>query len=97
MELDAATGGRFDYPVFDLNGDGVFDSQDNLGSSAGSAGIPVSGKKSKEGITQPPSIVSSEDGTKEFKYASGSKGGVEVTTESPSGETRGRKSWIRLQ
>lgn len=97
MELDAANGGRFDIPVFDLNGDGVFDANDNFGGSAASNGIPVSGKKSQEGITQPPSIVASGDLTKEFKYASGSKGGVEVTTESPSGETLGRKSWVRLQ
>lgn len=97
MELDAATGGRLDYPVFDLNGDGVFDSLDNLGGSATSNGVVASGKKSNEGITQPPSIVSNQDGTKEFKYASGSKGGVEVTTEAPSGGTIGRRSWVRFK
>ncbi len=30
MEIDPNTGGRIDVPLFDLNGDGVFDYQDNL-------------------------------------------------------------------
>jgi type IV pilus assembly protein PilY1 len=103
MEVSARTGGRLNEIVFDLNGDGVFTYDDNLSGSgaAGTAnsiiGIPVSGKKSKEGIIQPPSIVTSADGKTEFKYASGSKGGVEVTVESPGAFARGRKSWVRIR
>ncbi|MGB5494957.1 MAG: PilC/PilY family type IV pilus protein [Sedimenticolaceae bacterium] len=97
MELDAATGGRLNETVFDLDGDGFFSLNDDFTTGGGSSKIAVSGKKSKEGITQPPSIVRSADGSKEFKYASGSKGGVEVTVESPGAFARGRKSWVRLQ
>ncbi|MGB5251967.1 MAG: hypothetical protein WBN68_04485, partial [Sedimenticolaceae bacterium] len=74
-----------------------FSLNDDFTTGGGSSKIAVSGKKSKEGITQPPSIVRSADGSKEFKYASGSKGGVEVTVESPGAFARGRKSWVRLQ
>jgi type IV pilus assembly protein PilY1 len=103
MEVDARTGGRLDEVVFDLNGDGRFDFDDNFGGDSGDEnaaaveGIPVSGKKSKEGIIQPPSIVADATGTKEFKYASGSKGGVEVTEESAGSLERGRKSWVRIK
>lgn len=102
MELDALTGKRLDQSPFDLNGDGVintadqiqiFDTdQDNDIDSSDSVG--ASGKKSKVGIIKSPGIISA--GTKEYKYTSGSTGALEVTTES-SPSTSGRQSWIQLR
>lgn len=102
VEMDARSGGRLDETVFDLDGDGFFSYDDNWeGSTSGPGGavpgIPATMKRSKEGITQPPSIVDDGKGEKEYKYASGSKGGVEVTTESRASSALGRKSWVRLK
>ena len=103
MELDPRTGGRLDFPVFDLNGDTVFNSNDQLGS--GDAAQSVSGKQSEVGILQPPAILAGiggpgdgSFGNKEGKYASGSKdGAIEITIENPGGAGAGRKSWVRIK
>jgi type IV pilus assembly protein PilY1 len=107
MELCAANGGRCDYPVFDLNGDGLFDLQDNLAQTDGDVTTytPVSGKKSKVGILQPPAILAgiggSGDGSYggvEGKYASGSnQARIDVTIENPGLLGAGRKSWVRIK
>ncbi len=67
MELDAADGSAMDIPVFDLNGDGVFDADDMKGINTNDDDpdndiylIP-GGKRSKEGIIQPPSILTNTD------------------------------------
>jgi type IV pilus assembly protein PilY1 len=101
MEVDPRTGGRLKEVVFDLNGDGLFNINDMVknedGDDVEAVEIPPSGKRSEEGIIQPPSIVRSTagDGTT-FKYSSGSKGGIDITVESP-GIPPGRKSWVRLK
>jgi type IV pilus assembly protein PilY1 len=107
LEIDPYTGGRLDLPVFDLNGDGVFDFNDNLATSDSGSTIyvPVSGKKSKVGIIQPPAILAGiggvgdkTSGNREGKYSSGSKAGeIEVTIEQVGLGGVGRKSWLRLQ
>lgn len=107
MEIDPRTGGRLYAPVFDLNGDGVFTFEDNLSSTSGGTTIytPVSGKKSKVGILQPPAILSgvggSGDGSyggAEGKYSSGTKdAAIDVTVENPGLLGAGRKSWVRIQ
>ena len=107
MEIDPNTGGRMDIPVFDLNGDGVFDYQDNLSTTTGgnTTYTPVSGKKSKVGILQPPAILAgiggSGDGSYggiEGKYSSGSKDAqIDVTIENPGLAGAGRKSWVRIK
>jgi type IV pilus assembly protein PilY1 len=107
MEIDPNTGGRMDIPVFDLNGDGLFDYNDNVSSGSGASTVytPVSGKKSKVGILQPPAILGgiggSGDGSYggvEGKYSSGSKDGqIDVTIENPGLGGAGRKSWVRIQ
>jgi type IV pilus assembly protein PilY1 len=107
MEVDPYTGGRMDLPVFDLNGDGVFDFSDNYQTGSGASAVftPVSGKRSKVGILQPPAILAgiggSGDGSyggAEGKYASGSQDAeIEVTIENPGILSAGRKSWARIK
>ncbi len=100
MEIDPATGGRLDVPVFDLSGDGVFNANDNLSQSD-----IVSGIKSKVGIIQPPAILAGIGGKGdgsfggvEGKYSSGSRNAqIEVTIENPGLLGAGRKSWVRTQ
>ena len=96
MELDAQQGARLSYTPFDLNGDGEYNSGDyvEVVIDGETVKIPVSGKKSKVGITNTPGIVSDED--KEYKYTSGSTGHYEVTSENPGLEYVGRQSWNRL-
>jgi len=107
MEIDPNTGGRIDLPLFDLNGDGVFDYQDNLATTSGGNTVytPISGKKSKVGILQPPAILAGVGGTgdgsyggAEGKYSSGTQDGqIEVTIENPGLLSAGRKSWARIK
>jgi len=108
MELDPSTGGRLDFPVFDLNGDGVFDLNDDFATDNDDGGTdytPVSGKRSKAGILQPPAILAGIGGAGdgsyggvEGKYASGSKNAqIEVTIENPGLLSAGRKSWMRIK
>jgi type IV pilus assembly protein PilY1 len=100
MELDITNGGQFDHPLFDLNGDGVFDSDDLLDhdGDTSTAELSPSGKKSKSGILQQPSILIDKQGKKEFKYSSGSKkGAIERTVENPVPFDKGRKGWIQLK
>lgn len=107
MEIDPDTGGRLDFATFDLNGDGVFTYEDNLSSGSGDATTytPISGKKSKVGILQPPAILAgvggSGDGSfggAEGKYASGTKeADIDVTIENPGLAGAGRKSWVRVK
>jgi len=102
MELDQENGGRLDYPPFDLNDDGIFTLADMLAIDTDGDGSPdtylsPTGKKSKEGIIQPPSILYDKEAKKELKYSSGSKGGIDITVENPNPLGRGRKSWIQLR
>jgi len=102
MEVDAITGSRLDETPFDLNGDGKFNSADWVFGTGDFDGdgtpetikVPVSGKKSKEGIIKTPAIIGA--GEKEYKYASGTSGNVEITVE-PGSEGQGRQSWRQLQ
>ena len=107
MELNPYTGGRLDFPVFDLSGDGVFDFNDNLVGTDGGATTytPVSGKRSKVGILQPPAILagfgSNGDGGyggAEVKYSSGSNNAqIDVTIENAGILGAGRKSWMQVR
>ncbi|WP_170799056.1 pilus assembly protein [Stutzerimonas stutzeri] len=88
MELDAWSGGRLAYPVFDVNGDGEINDLDLVN------GEPVSGKKSRQGIIKTPAIISAGD--IEYKFASGTAGGIDVTVEK-GGLNEGRLSWRQLR
>lgn len=102
MELDAGDGSAMDIAVFDLNNDGNFDENDMKGFDSDGDGeddtylIP-GGKRSDEGIIQPPSILTNTDEGVEYKYSSGSTGNIEMTTENPAGYAKGRKSWIQIK
>lgn len=92
MEVNALTGGRLDYNVFDVNGDGVINNADYV--SLDSSQIPASGRKFDEMITRPGIIGAGE---KEYKYTSGSRGGIGVTTERGNAAELGRQSWWQLR
>jgi type IV pilus assembly protein PilY1 len=96
MELDANTGARLDGTPFDVNNDGKFDKQDlvTILIDGKRVTVPVSGKKSTQGIIKTPGIISA--GEREFKYASGSTGKLETTLETNPND-KGRLSWKQLQ
>ncbi len=93
MEVDAVTGNRFDYSVFDLNNDGFVDGVDFIYLADGTR-VPVSGKRFDE-MVKTPGIVSA--GEVEYKYTSGSSGSIGVTREKGAGDILGRQSWRQLQ
>lgn len=102
LELDMYSGSRLLYSPFDLNGDRIFNSAEyvSIGDIDGDGNddyVPVSGKKSTVGIIPTPSIVNSEGGAQEYKFASGSSGNVEITTENPGPTFGGRQSWRQLE
>lgn len=90
MELDAITGARTPYSVFDLNLDGRIDAGDFLG------GVPASGRGGEGGIMRlhRDGIVSAGD--IEYKYAGSTSGEIEVTRER-AGAGAGRKSWRQVR
>lgn len=88
MELDAVTGGRLSYPVFDLNGDGIINDQDRLAD-----GTVPSGQE-YDGIIPTPEIVGA--GELEYKYMSSSSGTVEVMTELGDSQSA-RQSWRQIR
>ena len=91
MEIDALSGSRLDVTPFDLNGDYRFD--DNDFADFNGDKVPASGRRSTQGIIKTPGVIVG-DGV-EFKYASGSAGGIDITTENSDGTT-GRQSWRQL-
>lgn len=98
MELYASDGGRLSQAPFDLNGDKNFDKEDYVGARAGSGTLtelPPSGKLSEVGITSTPAILSVKE--TEIKFAAGSKGTIETTTENPGAAATGRQSWRQLR
>lgn len=100
MELDALSGSRLASSPFDLNRDHAFDIEDFVHldpDDPESPLVPVSGRKSKEGIIKTPGIISScGAGNIECKYASGSKGKIDTTIEN-AGNQKGRLSWREIQ
>ena len=106
MEVDAYSGARLPSSPFDLNGDGVFTSDDYAVDGSGDA-VVSSGVKSKVGILPAPGILKQGGGGygggsgsggagKEFKYFSGSTGGIQTVVESRSIPKTGRQSWRQI-
>ncbi|HFD80824.1 MAG TPA: hypothetical protein ENK05_10620 [Gammaproteobacteria bacterium] len=91
MEMQAISGGRFNFSVFDLNGDGEFTAADFA--NANGNDFSVSGRRFNEIISQPVVI---DAGEKEHKYVSGSSGGIGHITEKGDG-TKGRQSWRQIR
>lgn len=107
MELDAADGSKLDVNPFDFNNDGDFDSKDNARSSSPSVNEIVSGKKSKVGIISQPTVLYGTGFAggggcfgpncgDEFKYTSGSSGGIGITRESVGSSNYGRQTWREI-
>ncbi len=97
MELNALTGSRLNYHVFDINNDGNFDNADSgtYVSNGTSVSAPVSGLKSKVGLIATPSILNAGD--KEFKYLPGTSGNIQKVTENPGNQIFGRQSWRQMK
>lgn len=91
MEIDAVSGARFAFSVFDLNGDGKFNNLDFAVTVNGN--LPVSGQRFKEIISQP---VVVNAGEKEHKYVSGSSGNISHVVEKGD-RTKGRQSWRQIR
>ena len=95
-EIDALTGGRLTYSVFDYDGDGTFNSDDNATSGSGNSATsnPVSSRQLRsEGLMKSPTVISA--GEKEYKVGSGTAGGIVVITE--KGDTGApRTSWRQI-
>jgi type IV pilus assembly protein PilY1 len=99
MEVDPDTGGRLNFSVFDLNKDGSFNDSEFVtvtdpNDSTKTITIPVSGKKSKEGIVKTPGVICADAAC--YKYSSGSSGNVEVTANKGTVNS-GRQSWQQLK
>ncbi|MCC5885422.1 MAG: hypothetical protein JJT88_03190 [Gammaproteobacteria bacterium] len=97
MELDAFTGARIERPVFDLDGDGLFDDSDMITVIIDGEEVRVapSGQlPDGVGLLSQPAILSAGD--REFKFLSGSTGQIESVTERGS-FSFGRHSWRELR
>ncbi|MEH6651039.1 MAG: PilC/PilY family type IV pilus protein [Motiliproteus sp.] len=103
MELDALTGARLDTVAFDLDGDDAFTVADKVTITDPNSGpdivVAVSGLQSTVGLISTPNVISAGD--REFKYNSGSDGGIQVTTESTGdaddSRGHGRTGWLQLR
>ncbi|MGH8653061.1 MAG: PilC/PilY family type IV pilus protein [Gammaproteobacteria bacterium] len=109
MELDAATGGQLDEPLFDLDQDGKFNQDDYVqqtitadfdgDGTVEKRVVPPSGKRCKEGICARPGVVAGtgKDDDKEYKFSSGSTGNIERTVENAGAGYAERISWRELK
>lgn len=97
MEVDAHSGARLDDAVFDINRDGVIDDDDwiEVTINGETIKLPPSGKRYDE-MVRTPGIIERPDGDIEYKYLSGSSGGITVTLEKGSGQAIGRQSWREI-
>lgn len=97
MELDMTTGGRLSYPVFDLNGDGLFDSSDYVSINVGGTpiSVPISGLGSGVGIAKNPIILKDKITGNEKKLQSGNSGNIEMLP-TEKGDIRSRASWRQI-
>lgn len=93
MEVDPLGGGRLDFSVFDLNKDGLFDDGEYVTLPDGTE-VPVSGRRSDEGLIKTPGVISADDVA--YKYTSGSSGKIEVIKNKTAGGG-GRQSWQQLR
>lgn len=97
MELDAVTGGRLDYTVFDVDGNSKFEKEDyvTILDDGKAVEIPVSGLK-RDALIETPGVVQGDDW--ETKYVTDADGNLATLRENigPSLRT-GRRSWRQLQ
>jgi type IV pilus assembly protein PilY1 len=96
VELNPLTGGRLTQTPFDITGDGVIDSKDQI--SDGKEFIAASAFHF-EGMVSKPAILKSEDPTlhTEIKYLSSAKNKGEIKTVTEMSVAQGhRQSWAQL-
>jgi type IV pilus assembly protein PilY1 len=99
MELDALSGARLSYSPFDLNDDGLFNIGDFITVTIGGqpVQVPVSGRKSKEGIIKTPAVLNDPNsGRRQIKLASGTTTGFDRIGENARDDS-GRQSWRQLR
>ncbi|MHA7879899.1 MAG: pilus assembly protein [Saccharospirillum sp.] len=99
MEVDLYSGGRLNYPVFDVNNDGEFDDSDAVQITDGDDTITIypSGLGSEVGIITTPAVIEGVgDGNDELKVVSGSTGQIDTIAEAGS-VARGRLNWEQLR
>jgi type IV pilus assembly protein PilY1 len=92
MELNPTNGGQLSEAVFDIDGDGVIDSNDKVGGTT-----MVSGIKSTIGILPEPVIVRDPANKRDLKIESGSTSTVTAIKNYVSKPSGGRQSWRQLR
>ncbi|NKB34278.1 MAG: pilus assembly protein [Pseudomonadales bacterium] len=85
MELDFRDGSALEFPAFDLNGDGEYDSDDT----------DASGRASDVGIMPTVSILADE--AQDVAFGSGASGDIDVIELSVGDQAYGRQSWRQLE
>jgi type IV pilus assembly protein PilY1 len=96
MSLDALSGGRLNYPPFDLNNDHAFDNTDFVTLPDGTK-VPAAGMQWKEGMVGKPGVVAGGQ-SEDFAYGSGSSGNdAEKKNLNTGPGDRGRQSWRQLR
>jgi type IV pilus assembly protein PilY1 len=93
MELNAFTGTRLNYNVFDLNKDNVINSADAVPYQ--DLTVSASGIKTEVGLVSKPAVLNA--GGREFKYLAGTSGGIQKVNENPGSQQFGRQSWRQLR
>ncbi len=86
---------RLDYNVFDINGDTLFNNDDAIVQPGTQTSIPVSGVKADIGLIASPAVLNA--GSTEYKYLTGTSGGVQKINENPGKQQFGRQSWRQLR
>lgn len=98
MEVDAVTGSRLAYSVFNVNKDAgpLFNEDDYIVVTINGqdVAVPASGLESTVGIIKPPAVVSA--GSHEHKIASGTSGSL-ISIVEQGGADNPRTSWKQLQ
>ena len=95
MEMNACSGARLLTPQFDINQDGVIDSNDliNIGTEDNPIWVAPTGLQS-EGRLYPPAILRIDE-DKEKKYFSSSRGKIVEMTEKAA--KLGMSYWIEYE
>ena len=85
MQVDFRDGSALEFPAFDLNGDGEFDTDDTT----------ASGRASNVGVM--PSVSILADGPQDIAFGSGASGDIEVFKLNVGSQAYGRQSWRQLE